>query len=103
MLELQNSTSFEYILMENDLVLVDFFATWCPPCKMLSPIIDEFASSREDIKVVKVNIDDYKSISDKYDVHAVPTLIFFKKGVEVKRHMGFLGISQLNDIVDELK
>ena len=40
MLELQNSTSFEYILMENDLVLVDFFATWCPPCKMLSPILN---------------------------------------------------------------
>ena len=53
--------------------------------------------------MVKVNIDDYKPIADKYDVHAVPTLIFFKKGVEVKRHMGFLGISQLNDIVDELK
>lgn len=103
MLELQNSTSLEYILMENSIVVIDFFATWCPPCKMLSPIIEEFASSRDDVKVVKVNIDEYKSIADKYEIYAVPTIVFFKDNKEVKRHKGFLGISQLNEIVDSLK
>ena len=103
MADLINSTDFEKILMDNELVLVDFFATWCPPCKMLAPILEQISNERNDILVLKVNIDEFKSIGDKYDVHAVPTLVFFKNNEEVKRHIGFTGKDQLEQIIEELK
>ena len=68
MTDLINSTDFEKILMDNEFVLVDFFATWCPPCKMLAPILEQISNERNDILVLKVNIDEFKSIADKYDI-----------------------------------
>lgn len=103
MTDLINSTDFEKILMDNEFVLVDFFATWCPPCKMLAPILEQISNERNDILVLKVNIDEFKSIADKYDIHAVPTLVFFKNNEEVKRNLGFIGKDQIEQMIEELK
>ena len=69
-------------------VLIDFWATWCGPCKMMAPVIEEIAEEAADIKVGKLNIDNEMEIAQKYGVMSIPTLIVFKNGEEVKRDLG---------------
>lgn len=72
-------------------VLVDFWASWCGPCKMLSPIIDEIASeNHEGLKVCKVNVDENQSLAMKYQVMSIPTLLVFENGEVVKTSVGAL-------------
>jgi len=70
------------------LVVVDFFAEWCMPCLMLSPVIEELAEEMKDIKFVKINVDDNKEIASKYGVSSIPCLIYFKDGEEISRTVG---------------
>ena len=70
------------------LVVVDFFAEWCMPCLMLSPVIEEFADRMKDVKFVKINIDENESLAEKYKVSSVPTLVIFKEGSEIDRING---------------
>ena len=70
-------------------VLVDFYADWCGPCRMVSPIVDEIAQERPEISVGKVNVDESSSLAEKYHVMSIPTLIVFKNGKETARMIGF--------------
>lgn len=99
-----NSNNFnEEITNTNKLVLVDFFATWCGPCKMLSPIISEIANSYSNsIKVCKVNIDENQDLALKYNISSIPTLIFFKDGKLVKSSVGFCTKPELDRIINDL-
>ncbi len=81
-----NKESFLKEIQENGKVLVDFFATWCPPCKMLAPELEEFAKENEDIKVIKVNVDENQELAIAYGVMVVPTLILFEKNEEKARN-----------------
>lgn len=72
----------------NGTALVDFYADWCGPCRMVSPIVDEIAEERSDITVGKVNVDDENALSMKYGVMSIPTLIVFKDGQEKTRIVG---------------
>ncbi len=76
-------------------VLVDFWATWCPPCRMQSPIVDELAEERADIKVGKVNVDEQPELAEKFDVQNIPTLIIFKGGKAVRVLVGLRSKEQL--------
>ena len=69
-------------------VLLDFYAEWCGPCKMLSPIISEIADERPDIKVGKINVDAESSLAREFNIYSIPTLVVLKDGVEVKRATG---------------
>lgn len=71
-------------------VLVDFYADWCGPCKMLSPIIEEIANERTDVKVVKVNIDECPNTAAKYNVMSIPTLIVFNNGAVKNQALGYM-------------
>lgn len=100
-----NKSNFDKEIMNADeeLVLVDFFATWCGPCKMLSPIISEIANEYSNIvKVCKVNVDENQDLAQKYNIMSIPTLIFFKKGMAVKSSVGFCSKSELDSIIKEL-
>lgn len=80
-------------------VLVDFYADWCGPCKMVAPVIEEIANEYQDIKVAKLNIDNASDIAAKYGVMSIPTIILFKNGEEDGRIVGFRSKDAL---VDEL-
>lgn len=102
-INLNESNFNEEIMNTEELVLVDFFATWCGPCKMLSPIISEIANEYSNsVKVCKVNVDENRDLALKYNIMSVPTLIFFKKGNIVKSSAGFCSKSELDSIIKDL-
>lgn len=80
----------EEVLNQKGVVLVDFFATWCPPCKMLAPVLEKVSESRADFKIVKVNIDQNPDKASEYNVEVVPTLLVFKDGKLVKKSEGYI-------------
>ena len=82
-----NQNNFNHAIA-NGTALVDFYADWCGPCRMVSPIVDEIAEERTDITVGKVNVDDENALAMKYGVMSIPTLIIFKDGKETTRIVG---------------
>ena len=91
----------EEVLESEKPVLIDFFATWCGPCKMMSPIIDEIAKEVGDkIKVGKVDVDENQELAIKYDVMSIPTIIIFKNG---KAEKTFVGLRDKQEILNELQ
>lgn len=82
-----------------DKVVVDFFATWCGPCKMLGPVFEELSTEINDIKFVKVDIDEHEDLCRKYKVMSVPTLIVFDNGKEMKRNIGFIPKDKLKEFI----
>ena len=78
------------VLMAKEPVLVDFWAAWCMPCKMLSPIVDQVASERSDVKVCKINSDDEGELAIRYGVMSIPTLIVFKNGEIANKSIGLI-------------
>ena len=95
-----NGQNFEEEVIKSEKpVLIDFYADWCGPCKMLSPIIDEVAEENTDIKVVKVNVDDAQDLAMKYQVMSIPTLVVIKNGEEVNRSVGLIDKSQVLNLI----
>ncbi len=76
------------VLDEKQTVLVDFYATWCGPCRMISPILEQIASERDDIKIVKVNVDEEGELAAQYGIMSIPTLLVFKNGEVTQRSTG---------------
>lgn len=90
-------------LTGNGLVLVDFFATWCGPCKMLGPVLEDLASDRSEVEIVKIDIDESESLARTYGVMSVPTLILFKDGKPVDQKVGFMPKELLTRWIEEHK
>lgn len=80
----------EEVLNSEGTVLIDFWAAWCAPCKMLSPVIDEVAEEVSGIKVGKVNIDEERELAMQFNVMSIPTLLVFKAGKETDRSVGVI-------------
>ena len=90
MLKKLNNQNFDNeVLNNNGIALIDFYADWCGPCKMVAPIVNEIANERSDITVGKVNVDENNSLAIKYGVVSIPTLIVFKDGKEQTRIVGY--------------
>ena len=89
----------EEILDYKELVLVDFYADWCGPCKMMSPILDEL-SEEENIKVCKIDTDEEIELAKEYGVMTIPCIIAFKEGKEINRSIGLVNKDELLKIID---
>ncbi len=84
-------------------VLIDFYADWCGPCKMVSPIVEELAGQYEgQLDVYKVNVDDSPEIAGQYQIMSIPTLMFFKNGVSVRTQIGFVPKPVLENMIKEV-
>lgn len=97
-----NKENFEQEVLKSDkTVLVDFWATWCGPCQMIAPVVEDIANEGK-VKVGKVNVDDEQELAINYGVMSIPTLIFFKNGNPVKEVVGFHSKSELEEIINEI-
>ena len=80
-------------------VLIDFWATWCGPCKTMAPIVDEIAEERTDIKVCKIDVDQEPELARQYRVMSIPTFLVFKEGEVVKRDMGVMSKVEVEGLI----
>lgn len=94
------SENFEKEVLESEkTVLVDFYAEWCGPCKRLSPIVEEVAKEEEEVKFIKMNIDNCEDIAIEYQVMSIPTLVVMKNGKEANRSVGLIDKEQVKELI----
>ena len=85
--------------IENELVLVDFYATWCGPCQMLSPILDKLEKNNKDLLIVKVDVDKHPEIAKEHGVLSIPTIEIYKKSKLIDKAIGYLSEEELEDLL----
>jgi thioredoxin 1 len=86
-----SDTNFQAEVIESETpVLVDFWAPWCGPCRVVAPVLEEIAGERSDVRVVKLNVDDNQQTAAQFGIMAIPTMILFRNGQEAKRIQGAL-------------
>lgn len=92
--------NFSDIIKSDSLTLVDFFATWCGPCKMMHPVLEQLKKDLgENIRIIKLDVDENEDISAQYSIQSVPTLMLFKKGEIVWRQSGAMSLNELKSII----
>ena len=101
MAKVATNTNFDSLLQDDKLVVVDFWATWCGPCRMISPILDEAEMEMGDkFTLVKVNVDDAEEIAARFRIMSIPTLLFFKNGQVVDKTVGAMPKAMLRDKIN---
>ena len=101
-MKITNTAEFDSI-KDNGVVLVDFYADWCGPCKMISPILEELAKEYDGkATIVKVNVDEHGDIAGRYGVMSIPNLVLFKNGEVVKQVVGFQPKNQLEALLNSV-
>ena len=104
MIKHANEENFEEVISKlSKVILVDFYATWCGPCQMLSPVLEKIASSRADFDIAKVNIDELRDLAIDYGIEVVPTLLIFKDGNVVDRIEGLVDEEEIINKMLEYK
>ena len=94
-----NKENFESVIKNNESVLLDFYAEWCGPCRMVGPIIEEIASENPDIAVGKINVDEESELAARYGVFSIPTLVVIKGGELFKRSVGAKPKEQILELI----
>lgn len=92
--------NFEQEVMQNEkTVVLDFWASWCGPCRMFTPIIEQFAEDNPDVAVGKVNIDEQPALTEKFNIMSVPTLVIMKGGEVVKKNLGVIRKEEIEALI----
>lgn len=102
-LEHLNGSNFQEKTGAAGTVVVDFFATWCGPCKMLAPVIEKAADELPDVKFYKVDIDEEMDLTNQFKIMTVPTLLFFKDGKLVSQNSGLINRRELDAMLEKAK
>jgi len=96
-----NESNFEEEVVKSEVpVLVDFWASWCGPCKMLSPLVEEVAEEADGFKVGSINVDDEMDLASKYGISSIPCLIVFKNGEEANRSVGVVPKERILELIN---
>ena len=102
-IELTRETFDSEVLVEKRMVVVDFWASYCMPCRMLIPVLEEASTARSDVTFCKINVDDAQDIAERYGVMSMPILIFFKNGEPVDESIGLITKDELLAILEKNK
>ena len=102
-MELENLEQFDSFINKKQTVAVAWVSTWCPPCKMLKPILYEFCDEYQEDEILIVNTDDFKSLAQKYNITHVPQIWWFKENKALYIHEGFIDYDEIHDKFEELK
>ena len=98
MVELENKDDLDELLRKG-LVLVDFNATWCGPCRQLKPILEEYSKENSALKIVSIDVDEYPELSKEYGIMTIPNLKLMKDGFIIKEHIGFMTKDELDSFI----
>ena len=94
----------EFVNEINDgLVLIDFYADWCGPCKMLTPILEEINKENKDVRIIKVNIDDSRFLASYYQIQSIPTLVLLKNGQFLNKMIGFRPKKMIEELIEKYR
>ena len=101
-MEVINNEKFNELLMGDKLLVVDFFATWCRPCSMMSPILDKVASDMQNVVFAKIDVDEEMDLAQSYGILSIPCIIMFKDGKEAERLIGFTTEDELKTAIEKV-
>ena len=89
----------EEVLNSEKKILIDFWADWCGPCKMIGPVIEDIANENPDIKVVKINVDNNEKLATKYQIMSIPTLLVVQNGEVINKSVGLISKSEIQNLI----
>jgi thioredoxin 1 len=99
-----NNEEFNVLTKKEGIILIDFYANWCGPCKMLTPILEQFIEKTEgEVEVYKVDVDDNPELCTEFNISSIPSLLFFKNGKLVFKEVGFRSLDYLIEILNKIK
>jgi thioredoxin 1 len=96
------NNNFQAFVNNNDKVLIDFYADWCGPCKMLSPVIESLSNKHKNVSFAKVNVDQESQIAQSYNISSIPTVLLFKNGKLVNRFSGYRSELEIEKIINNI-
>lgn len=97
--EISNAKEFDEEL-KNGRVVVDFYAVWCGPCKMLAPVVEKVVEENPEITLLRVNVDENEELSSRYNIVSIPTLLYFKDGKMMNGNVGYIGESEVKKLLE---
>jgi len=101
-IEVTNVTQFNTLINQNEVVLVDMYASWCGPCRRMRPILQKLSNSRPQVTILKVNTEKVRALAQRYNIKSIPAFLLFNNGKLVKRIVGSQSLSKMQQLVDRI-